>query len=135
MKPMVSIKEAALNSGLPAKTIRYYEQIGLVLPKRSDNGYRAFDDADVHKLRFLSRARGLGFSVEDCRRLLALYDNNHRASADVKALAQQHVTEIDTKIEELRSMRHTLNHLIHTCAGDDRPDCPILNNLALGKDI
>ncbi len=130
MKPLNSIKQAAILANLPAKTIRYYEEIGLVQPQRSDNGYRAFDDADVHKLRFLSRARGLGFSIEDCRKLLALYNDSNRASADVKALAQQHVLDIDTKIEELHAMRDALKHLIQTCSGNDRPDCPILDRLA-----
>lgn len=130
MTEYLSIKEAAQRANLPAKTIRYYEEINLVLPQRSANGYRVFTPADVHKLTFLSKARGLGFSIDECRKLLALYNDKHRASADVKALAKQHVNEIDAKIEELRSMRHTLHHLIQNCAGDARPDCPILQELA-----
>jgi Cu(I)-responsive transcriptional regulator len=127
---MISIKEAADLTGLPAKTIRYYEEIDLVTPMRAENGYRVFLEADAHKLHFLSKARSLGFSIDDCRRLLALYADNDRASADVKALAKDHVTEIDRKIAELQAMRKTLMHLITNCAGDDRPDCPILTELS-----
>jgi Cu(I)-responsive transcriptional regulator len=127
---MISIKEAADLTGLPAKTIRYYEEIDLVTPMRAENGYRVFLETDAHKLHFLSKARSLGFSIDDCRRLLALYADNDRASADVKALAKDHVTEIDRKIAELQAMRKTLMHLITNCAGDDRPDCPILTELS-----
>ena len=127
---MISIKEAADLTGLPAKTIRYYEDIGLVMPMRAENGYRVFQEADAHKLHFLSKARSLGFSIDECRKLLALYADSERASADVKALAQDHVTEIDRKIAELQAMRKTLMHLITNCAGDDRPDCPILTELS-----
>ena len=126
----MNIGTAAEASGLPAKTIRYYEEIGLVAPARRDNGYRDYDEADVHRLRFLHRARGLGFSIDDCRHLLSLYDDKHRASADVKALARQRIGDIDAKIAELQSLRGTLSALVHACHGDERPDCPILDELA-----
>ena len=126
----MNIGTAAEASGLPAKTIRYYEEIGLVAPARRDNGYRDYAEADVHRLRFLHRARGLGFSIDDCRHLLSLYDDKHRASADVKALARQRIGDIDAKIAELQSLRGTLSALVHACHGDERPDCPILDELA-----
>lgn len=117
-------------SGLPAKTIRYYEEIGLIRPARGANGYRAFAESDVHKLIFLGRARALGFSIEDCRKLLGLYEDESRESAQVKALAEEHLTAIDNKIGELREMRQTLSHLVEACRGDARPDCPILKDLS-----
>lgn len=126
----MNIRDAALQSGLPAKTIRYYEDIGLIQPLRRDNGYRHYEEAHVHKLRFLQRARSLGFSVEECRRLMSLYEDRHRASADVKAVAKAHLADVDRKIAELQSMRDTLSHLIHACRGDRRPHCPILDDLA-----
>ncbi|WP_413719408.1 Cu(I)-responsive transcriptional regulator [Silicimonas sp. MF1-12-2] len=126
----MNIGDVAEASGLPAKTIRYYEDIGLVRPARSDNGYRSFRDSDVHKLIFLSRARSLGFTIDDCRTLLSLYEDRARASADVKALAQEHLAEIEKKIAELQSLRATLSRLVSSCYGDDRPDCPILDGLA-----
>ncbi len=126
----MNIGDAARQSGLPPKTIRYYEDIGLVSPLRSANGYRAFPTAELHKLSFLSRARALGFTIEDCRTLLALYEDGQRASSDVKSVAQQHLDRIDAKITDLRAMRETLSHLVDACAGDHRPDCPILNGLS-----
>jgi len=128
----MNIGQAASASGLPAKTIRYYEEIGLIRPLRDTNGYRAFREGDVHKLAFLSRARALGFTIEDCRALLGLYEDESRASEDVKRLAQGHLRRIDAKIDELRSLRATLGELVATCAGDQRPDCPILSDLASG---
>jgi MerR family copper efflux transcriptional regulator len=128
----MNIGEVAQRTGVPAKTIRYYEDIGLVQPLRSANGYRSFRDSDQHKLTFLGRARALGFSIEDCRKLLALYEDNTRESASVKALADEHLDEIDAKIAQLQSMRATLADLIGSCHGDDRPDCPILKDLAQG---
>lgn len=128
----MNIGTAARQSGLPPKTIRYYEEIGLIRPLRDTNGYRAFRPADVHKLAFLARARRLGFSIEDCRALLGLYEDESRASEDVKRLAQAHLAEIDARIAELQSLRATLAELVSTCAGDQRPDCPILNTLAAG---
>ena len=128
----MNIKDVATASGLPAKTIRYYEDIGLVSPKRGANGYRSFGPQDAHKLAFLARARSLGFSIEDCRALLSLYADRDRASADVKALAGEHLTRIDRKIAELQGLRATLGRLVSRCHGDDRPDCPILDDLAAG---
>jgi Cu(I)-responsive transcriptional regulator len=126
----MNIGDVAERSGLPPKTIRYYEDIGLIRPQRGANGYRAFSEADLHRLAFLGRARSLGFSIEECRGLLALYADPARASADVKEMAETHLAEIDRKIAELRSLRATLAHLVHRCHGDDRPDCPILDDLA-----
>ncbi len=126
----MNIGEASARSGLPSKTIRYYEDIGLIRPDRNDNGYRDYAVADVHKLRFLQKSRGLGFSVEECRQLLALYEDKSRASADVKELTQAKLTEIDRKIRELSELRHTLEHLVHACHGNSRPDCPILEELS-----
>ncbi|PRX37466.1 Cu(I)-responsive transcriptional regulator [Meinhardsimonia xiamenensis] len=128
----MNIGDVAERSGLPAKTIRYYEDIGLIRPKRDANGYRAFDERDLHKLTFLARARALGFSIEDCRALLALYEDDSRASADVKRIAERHLAQIDAKIADLRAMRATLAHLVEACHGDDRPDCPILEDLGAG---
>lgn len=126
----MNIGEAAALSGLPAKTIRYYGDIGLIRPARAENGYRDYAKTDTHKLAFIARARGLGFSIEECRVLLSLYEDENRASADVKAIASGHMRDIDRKIAELQSMRHTLAHLIEVCDGDHRPDCPILDELA-----
>lgn len=126
----MNIGEVSERSGLPAKTIRYYEDIALVRPLRSANGYRSFRESDIHKLAFLGRARALGFSIEDCRILLDLYEDKSRESAQVKAVAEGHLTEIDNKIALLKSMRETLSQLIETCHGDHRPDCPILKDLS-----
>ena len=126
----MNISDVAQASGVPAKTIRYYEEIGLIRPARSANGYRSFTSSDQHKLAFLGRARALGFTIEDCRKLLALYEDDSRESAQVKALAEDHLTEIDGKILQLREMRDTLADLVHRCHGDNRPDCPILSGLA-----
>jgi Cu(I)-responsive transcriptional regulator len=126
----MNIGDVADRSGLPQKTIRYYEDIGLVRPARSANGYRQFREADLHKLTFLGRARALGFSIEDCRTLLGLYEDDTRESAAVKSVAEDHLAEIDRKIAQLQSMRATLAHLVEACHGDDRPDCPILSDLS-----
>jgi len=126
----MNIGQVAEQAGLPAKTIRYYEDINLISPLRDTNGYRVFRETDLHKLVFLSRARSLGFSIEECRILLALYEDKARASSDVKAVAEQHLAQIDGKILELQAMRRTLSELIKGCAGDHRPDCPILKGLA-----
>lgn len=125
----MNIGDVSNQTGLPAKTIRYYEDIGLVKPLRDDNGYRRFRSQDVHKLNFLGRARALGFTIEDCRTLMALYEDETRASADVKKVARAHMAQIEAKISDLNAMRDTLSHLIDACAGDDRPDCPILQDL------
>ncbi|MEM9549718.1 MAG: Cu(I)-responsive transcriptional regulator [Pseudomonadota bacterium] len=129
----MNIGDAATRTGLPAKTIRYYEEIGLIRPARGANGYRDFSDTDCHKLTFLGRARAHGFSIGDCRALLALYEDTSRASADVKRIAQAHLVTIQTKIAELEEMKSTLARLVDSCAGDDRPDCPILVELAAGS--
>lgn len=126
----MNISEVGKRSGLPPKTIRFYEEIGLILPRRDTNGYRLFTEADLHRLAFVRRARALGFSVHECRQLLALYKDETRASADVKTLAREHLARIDQQLEELAQMRSTLAELIDSCAGDNRPDCPILRDLA-----
>lgn len=126
----MNISQASDATGLPAKTIRYYEEIELVCPQRQANGYRVFAQTDIHNLSFLARARSLGFPIESCRELLALYSDQSRASVEVKEIAQQHLAEIDQKVLELSAMRNTLFDLITSCAGDSRPDCPILNDLA-----
>ena len=126
----MNISQAALKTELSAKTIRYYEQIGLVCPARAANGYRDYSEGDVHRLRFVQRSRGLGFSVEECRRLLSLYDDQSRSSADVKALAVRKIAQIDAKITDLQSLRATLGQLAASCHGDTRPDCPIIDDLA-----
>ena len=126
----MNIGQAAAQSGLPAKTIRYYEEIGLVAPLRSENGYRDFSENDLHKLAFVQRARSLGFSIEECRALLSLYDDRARASADVNALAKAHLAQIEEKIANLQAMHDTLSTLVQKCHGDNRPDCPILDGLA-----
>lgn len=127
----LTISAAAERSGVPAKTIRYYESIGLVAEAvRTESGYRVYGDKEVETLRFIARARSLGFSVDDVGRLLALWHDRARASGDVKRLAEEHIAEIERKIGELEAMRATLLHLVGRCAGDDRPDCPILEGLA-----
>jgi len=126
----MNISQVASEAGLPVKTIRYYEDIGLITPDRGENGYRQFAETDLHKLAFIGRARSLGFTIEDCRSLLRLYNDRDRASADVKRIAQAHLDEIDQKRAELKEMRDTLAHLVDACAGNDRPDCPILASLS-----
>lgn len=122
---------AAAQSGVPAKTIRYYESIGLIpAVTRTAGGYRAYGEPDVQILRFIQRARGLGFSVKDVANLLALWKDKSRASAEVKALALRHIGRIDRKLTELESIRRTLIDLAERCHGDDRPECPILDDLA-----
>ena len=118
----MNVGEAAHRSGLPAKTIRYYEEIGLIAPSRAGNGYRDYNADDIHRLAFLRRARGLGFSIEDCRALMALYRDRSRASHDVREIAKAHIDVIEEKLAELHSMRTTLQKLVHACHGDDRPD-------------
>lgn len=127
----MNIGDAASRSGVPAKTIRYYESIGLIDPaERTATGYRVYSTRDVQTLRFIQRARNLGFSVKQVGELLALWQDRSRSSADVKALARAHLAEIDQRMAELQSMRETLTHLMARCHGDDRPDCPILADLA-----
>lgn len=126
----MNIGDVSRQSGVPPKTIRYYEDIGLIRPNRSENGYRAFTENHVHKLAFLGRARALGFTIEDCRTLLALYEDENRESVQVKTVAEDHLRQIEEKIEKLQSMRTTLTELVEKCAGDHRPDCPILADLS-----
>ena len=126
----MNIKQAAALSGLSAKTIRYYESIGLVSPQRAQNGYRDYRESDLHQLGFLARARALGFPIEDCRHLLSLDGDASRSSSEVKALAQQHIRQIGDRIAELKAMRATLQKLASACHGDDRPDCPIIDELS-----
>ena len=126
----MNVGAAARRSGLPSKTIRYYEDIGLIRPARAENGYREYSGDDIHRLAFLRQARGLGFSIEECRQVMALYRDKSRASHDVREIAKSHVIAIEEKVRELQSMRATLQTLIHACHGDERPDCPILADIA-----
>ncbi|WP_455372219.1 Cu(I)-responsive transcriptional regulator [Limibacillus halophilus] len=127
----MKIGEVARASGVPAKTIRYYEEIGLIAPaERTDSGYRDYGTNDLETLRFIARSRSLGFSVAEVSDLLALWRDRQRSSSQVKAVAEDHLKSIDSKIAELRSLRDTLADLIHRCHGDSRPDCPILKDLA-----
>ena len=130
----MNIGAVAERSGVPPKTIRYYESIGLVTPaNREANGYRTYSAVDMRTLNFIRRARGLGFSVEEVRALLDLWRNRRRTSAAVRSLASEHLKALDRKIEELQSMRRTLARLIEECRGDVRSDCPILEDLGEGS--
>lgn len=126
----MNIGQAAKQTGLSAKMIRYYESIDL-LPAagRSDSGYRQYSQQDLHRLAFIKRSRDLGFSLAEVSQLLALWQDRQRASADVKALAAAHISELERKINELSSLRDTLKELMDSCQGNDRPDCPILKDL------
>jgi Cu(I)-responsive transcriptional regulator len=127
----MNIGRAANASGVSAKMIRYYEDIGLVpKPARTDSNYRVYGEDEVHILRFVKRARSLGFSIEETGTLLGLWRDKSRASAEVRDIAQGHIAELETRIAELEGMRRTLQHLVHCCSGDNRPDCPILDDLA-----
>ena len=127
----MNIGEASGASGVSAKMIRYYESIGLIRPPlRTDSNYRVYSAEDVHVLRFVKRARTLGFSVDETATLLGLWQDKSRASAEVKQIATGHIEALQTKIGELQSMVKTLSHLAHCCGGDERPDCPILDDLA-----
>ncbi|MCC2680268.1 MAG: cueR [Pseudobdellovibrio sp.] len=127
----MNIGEAAKISGVNSKLIRHYEEIGII-PKasRSESGYRTYAEADVHILSFVKRARNLGFSMKEIKKLVSLWRNKTRASSEVKTLALKHVEEMEKKINELQEMVKTLKHLSKNCHGDGRPDCPILNDLA-----
>lgn len=127
----VNIGEAARRSGVSAKMVRHYESLGL-LPQvhRSDSGYRQYTEPEVHTLRFIKRARDLGFSMEEIGELVGLWQNRRRTSASVKRVAQRHADALAGRIEALQAMQRTLTHLIHCCHGDGRPDCPILDDLA-----
>lgn len=126
----MNIGAAATRSGVSAKMIRHYEAIGLLAAARGANGYRVYAERDVAVLRFIRHARDLGFPLEDIRRLLALWQDRGRASAEVKRLALAHVEALEAKAESLRRMAASLRHLAAHCHGDDRPDCPILDDLA-----
>ena len=130
MHPL-NIGQAAKASGVSAKMIRHYESVGL-FPEagRSEAGYRQYTDKDVHTLRFVRQSRDLGFSIEQIRELLGLWQNRRRPSRQVKALAQAHIQELEIKLQELQTMKATLEHLVHCCHGDERPDCPIIERLA-----
>ena len=129
----MNIGAAAKASGLSAKMIRYYETIGLLhAASRSDNGYRHYSPKDLQQLAFIKRARDLGFTLEEVGKLLALWQDRERASADVKALATEHIAELERKISELVSLRNSLSELVTSCHGDQRPDCPIIKALASG---
>ncbi|MFF7707748.1 Cu(I)-responsive transcriptional regulator [Pseudomonas sp. NPDC007930] len=129
----MNIGQAARHSGLSAKMIRHYESTGLLAPaKRTGSGYRVYGNDDLHTLGFIKRARDLGFSLEEIARLLALWRDRGRASADVKALAHQHIDALNARIAELASLRDTLQDLADHCQGDQRPDCPILDQLQAG---
>ena len=130
----MNISEASKRSHLPVKTIRYYEDIDLIKPARNRSGYRSYSENDVHRLRFLQRSRSLGFTIEECRLLLSLYDDDNRASADVKSIAEAKIKEIDLKIKELGTLKVTLSALAQNCHGDDKPDCPIIDDLAGRRD-
>jgi Cu(I)-responsive transcriptional regulator len=127
----MNIGQASKASGVNQKMIRYYESIGLIDGVgRSANGYRTYGENDVHTLAFIRRARHLGFSIEQIQALMTLWRDKDRSSAEVKAIAQGHIAELQAKIEELASMQRTLEHLVSCCAGDDRPDCPIIDDLS-----
>lgn len=129
----MNIGQAAKASGVTPKMIRHYESLGLLpLVERTDAGYRQYDEPVLHTLRFIRRARDLGFGLDEIADLLALWGNRARASAEVKALAARHVADLQQRIERMQAMQRTLRHLLHACHGDDRPDCPILDDLAGG---
>lgn len=132
----MNIGEAARRSGVSPKMVRHYESLGL-LPDvpRTDAGYRQYTDREVHTLRFIRRARDLGFSMAEIGELLKLWQNQRRSSANVKKIAQQHLADIDARMAEMAAMRKTLQHLVHCCSGDERPDCPILEELAQDRKV
>ncbi len=126
----MNIGQVARKTGLPVKTIRYYEEIGLIAPDRGHNGYRDFGEQDLARLRFLAQARHLGFTLEECRRLMSLYCDAHRASRDVRDLAVNHLEEVRDRIRQLQNLERTLEAVISECRGDDHPQCAILDTLA-----
>jgi Cu(I)-responsive transcriptional regulator len=132
--PVLNIGEAAKKSGVTAKMIRHYEAIGLLpAARRTGSGYRLYGEAEVRMLQFIHRSRALGFSLDRIANLLALWQDKGRASADVRRLAREHIEELDRKIAELEAMKRTLASLADSCHGDQRSDCPILDDLAAGK--
>ncbi|MGY4830104.1 Cu(I)-responsive transcriptional regulator [Sphaerotilaceae bacterium SBD11-9] len=127
----MNIGEASKQSAVSAKMIRHYESLGLLpKPPRTEAGYRLYDEASVHTLRFIRRSRDLGFNIKEIEALLGLWRNRRRASADVKRIASRHVADLQRRIDEMQAMQRTLAHLAHCCQGDARPDCPILDDLA-----
>lgn len=127
----MNIGQAAIASGVSAKMIRYYESTGLIRPAaRTDSGYRTYDADAVHTLRFVRRARDLGFSMDEITRLLALWQDRERASAEVKQIAAAHIADLQQRIDHMEGMKRALQTLVQCCHGDDRPDCPILDDLA-----
>jgi len=132
----MNIGEAAHASGVSAKMIRHYEDIGLIpKAKRTDSGYRRYNGVDVHTLRFIRQARSLGFSIKQIQALLSLWRDQRRPSSKVKALALAHIEELDERIREMQAMKRTLQELAVHCHGDERPDCPILEGLAAGGGV
>ena len=128
---LMNIGQAAAASGVSAKMIRHYEQVGLFPePLRTDAGYRQYTEREVHTLRFIRHSRDLGFSIHQIGELVGLWQNRRRPSRQVKALAEAHIKELEQKAQELLAMKATLEHLVHCCHGDDRPECPILETLA-----
>lgn len=131
----MNIGQAAAATGVSAKMIRYYDEIGLVRPaSRSGANYREYDEREINELRFIKRARSLGFSMAEIEQLLSLWRDRGRPSREVKAIADRHVADLDARIAEMKAMSDTLRHLSHCCAGDDRPDCPILEDLTRGRE-
>ena len=127
----MNIGQAAAQSGVSAKMLRHYESLGLLgKVRRTDSGYRQYSASDVHTLRFIKRSRDLGFSMAEIAELVNLWQNRRRASASVKRIAQKHVDDLTTRIEAMQAMQRSLKNLLHTCHGDERPDCPILDDLA-----
>jgi MerR family copper efflux transcriptional regulator len=132
----ISIGQAAAGSGVSAKMIRHYEHVGLLpAPKRTESGYRQYSDGEVHTLRFIRQARDLGFSIQEIGELLSLWHNRKRPSRLVKAMAEAHINALEQKAQELLAMKNTLEHLVHCCHGDERPECPILDVLASSEPI
>nr|WP_246157243.1 Cu(I)-responsive transcriptional regulator [Sneathiella litorea] len=128
---MYTIGDTAKATDLPTKTVRYYADIGLVMPSgRSDSGYRLYSGREINKLIFIRRARSFGFSVQECRELLSLYEDQERSSRDVKAIALRRIAEIEKKLLELQSLHKELSYLAETCNGDNRPDCPIISGMS-----
>ena len=131
---LYNIGEAAKRSGVSAKMIRHYESLRLLeKARRTESGYRVYDDKDVHTLRFIRRARDLGFSMKEIATLLGLWQDRHRASAEVRKVARAHIAALETRIQELQGMRRTLETLVRNCHGDSRPECPILDDLAAAR--
>ena len=128
----VAIGEAGRRAGISARMVRHYESLGLLAPvARTDSGYRQYTEADVHTLRFIRRARDLGFSMEEIATLLGLWQDKQRASSQVKRIAQAHIDNLSERIAAMQAMQRSLQALVHCCHGDDRPDCPILDDLAM----